>query len=208
MSGLDPHHNPGVAETYLGLLRSRGISYLFANAGSDFASLIEAYARCDEAETAFPVPITVPHENVAIHMAMGYWLVTGQMQAVMVHVNVGTANTMCGLLNAARANIPLPLSAGRTPINEKGVPGSRNLPIHWTQEMFDQAAMLREVVKWDYELRSPEQLQTVVDRALTIADSEPKGPVPDRPPRPRGAGLLRRSIRAARFVLRHGSRTG
>src|SRR5690606_19990307 len=66
---------------------------------------------------------------------------------------------------------------GRTPINEKGVPGSRNLHIHWAQEMFDQASMVREAVKWDYELRSPEQLQTVVDRALAIADSEPKGPV-------------------------------
>jgi acetolactate synthase-1/2/3 large subunit len=32
-------------------------------------------------------------------------------------------------------------------------------------------------VKWDYELRSPEQLETVIDRALTVALSEPQGPV-------------------------------
>ena len=37
--------------------------------------------------------------------------------------------------------------------------------------------MLREIVKWDYELRNGEQLQTVVDRALAIAASEPRGPV-------------------------------
>ena len=43
--------------------------------------------------------------------------------------------------------------------------------------MFDQAGMVREIVKWDYELRNGQQLETVVDRALALATSEPKGPV-------------------------------
>jgi acetolactate synthase-1/2/3 large subunit len=37
--------------------------------------------------------------------------------------------------------------------------------------------MLREFMKWDYELRHAEQVETVVDRALAIAKSEPQGPV-------------------------------
>ena len=37
--------------------------------------------------------------------------------------------------------------------------------------------MVREAVKWDYELRNAEQLETVVDRALALAGSEPRGPV-------------------------------
>jgi acetolactate synthase-1/2/3 large subunit len=43
--------------------------------------------------------------------------------------------------------------------------------------MYDQAGMLRESVKWDYELRNGQQLETVVDRALSIAMSEPMGPI-------------------------------
>jgi acetolactate synthase-1/2/3 large subunit len=43
--------------------------------------------------------------------------------------------------------------------------------------MRDQAAMLREAVKWDYELRYPEQAELVVERALAIAHSDPMGPV-------------------------------
>src|SRR6185312_11559868 len=58
-----------------------------------------------------------------------------------------------------------------------GLLGARDGYIHWAQEMYDQAGMIREVVKWDYELRNAEQLETVVDRALAIADSEPRGPV-------------------------------
>jgi acetolactate synthase-1/2/3 large subunit len=43
--------------------------------------------------------------------------------------------------------------------------------------MYDQAAMVRESVKWDYELRNGEQLETIVDRMLAVAMSDPKGPV-------------------------------
>jgi acetolactate synthase-1/2/3 large subunit len=164
-------------EAYLRLLADRGIDCLFANAGTDFAPLIEAFARCASQGIPVPRPITVPHENVAVCMAMGHWLLSRRMQAVMVHVNVGTANTICGLLNAARADIPILLTAGRTPLTETGMEGTRNLHIHWTQEMYDQAGMVREVVKWDYELRNATQLEIVVDRALSVARAAPQGPV-------------------------------
>jgi acetolactate synthase I/II/III large subunit len=169
--------NVTVSDAYMTLLADRGIDYWFANAGTDFAPVVETLAKAEVLETKVPKPVTCPHENTAMHMAIGYFLVTGRPQAVMVHVNVGTANGMNGLLNAARGHVPVLFTAGRTPTNEDGLAGHRSLDIHWTQEMFDQAGMLRESVKWDYELRNGLQLETVVDRALTIAKSEPMGPV-------------------------------
>ena len=166
-----------VADTYLALLKSRGIDHLFANAGTDFAPLIEAFAKAGESGAAVPEPMLVPHENVAVGMAYGYAMVTGRMQAVMVHVGVGTANAVCGLFNAYKQSIPILFTAGRTPWTEGGVPGGRNNYINWAQEMFDQAGMVREATKWDYELRHPAHLEAVVDRALSIARSEPAGPV-------------------------------
>src|SRR5262249_36291752 len=80
-------------------------------------------------------------------------------------------------MNASRENVALLLTAGRSPLTETGLLGSRDGYIHWAQEMYDQAGMIREIVKWDYELRNAEQLTTVVDRALAIAASEPRGPV-------------------------------
>jgi len=165
------------AEAYLTLLADRGVDYLFGNAGTDFASVIEALSKAQLGEATAPTPVTVPHENVAVAMAHGYYLATGRPQAVMLHVTVGTANGVCGIMNAARERIPMLFSAGRTPITEDGSPGARSIYIHWAQEMFDQAGMVRELVKWDYELRNLEQLETVVDRALTVAMSEPRGPV-------------------------------
>jgi len=166
-----------VAEAYLARLAERGIDYVFANAGTDFAPIVESLARHSGSKTKFPRFITVPHENVAMAMAHGYYRTCGKPAAVMVHVTVGTANAICGLMNAARDSVPLLLAAGRTPITETGHVASRNRSIHWGQEAFDQGGMVREFVKWDYELRDGQPVDAVVDRALDIAMSEPRGPV-------------------------------
>ena len=166
------------AEAYLGLLAARGVEYLFANGGTDFAPVVEAYAKGKSLGWRLPQPVIVPHENMGVAMAHGTTMITGKPQAMMVHVGMGTANSINGLINAARMNIPMLFTAGRTPLTESGaVPGARNNYIHWAQEHFDQGAMLREFMKWDYELKHPEQVATAVDRALAIASSEPQGPV-------------------------------
>jgi acetolactate synthase-1/2/3 large subunit len=166
-----------VAGAYLALLADRGVDYLFGNAGTDFAPLIEAYAQAAQTGAAVPRPILATHENLAVAMAHGYGMVSRRIPAVMVHVSVGTANMICAAMNASRENVAILLTAGRSPLTEEGLAGSRDGYIHWAQEMYDQAGMIREIVKWDYELRNPEQLTTVVDRALALAATEPRGPV-------------------------------
>jgi len=165
------------AEAYLTVLKDRDVDYLFGNAGTDFPSIIEGLSKSLTGEGSAPIPVTVPHENLGVAMAHGYYVSTGRMAAVMVHVNVGTANAICGVMNAARENVPILMTSGRTPLTEEGFDGSRSLYIHWGQEMFDQASTLREMVKWDYELRNGKQIETIVDRAVTVAMTEPRGPV-------------------------------
>src|SRR5262249_24541004 len=164
-------------QAYLELLRERGIDYFFANAGTDFAPIIDAFARFAEQGKQTPKPVTVPHETAAVAMAHGYYMVTGKPQVVMVHVTVGTANALNGIINAARDHVPILFSAGRTPLTEPGLPGSLNILIQWAQELSDEAGIVREYVKWDYELLNLTQLEAVVDRALEMAMTEPRGPV-------------------------------
>ena len=170
-------HPETTAEAYLELLKYRCIDVFLGNAGTDFASLVEAFARFESAGGRAPRPMVVPHEFVAVSMAHGYYVAGGRPAAVMVHVNVGTGNASTAIITAARANVPIFMSAGRTPITEEGLPGARDLHIHWAQESFDQAAMLREYVKWDYELRTPVQVESVVDRAFELMLAEPRGPI-------------------------------
>jgi hypothetical protein len=168
---------PIAGEAFLRALADHGVDYFFANPGTDFPPIVEAFSRSKLTNAKVPTPLVIPHENLAVAMAHGAYVMTGRPQAVMLHVNVGTANAINNLINMSRDNIPLILAAGRTPITEKGKFGGRNRYIHWGQEMFDQAGMLREVVKWDYELRVPEQVTDVVSRAYEITMSSPRGPV-------------------------------
>ena len=165
------------AEDYLEALAAHDIEHLFCNPGTDFAPIVEAFARAARTNRKVPRPMVVPHENAALSMAHGYTMVTGRPQAVMLHTNVGTANAINMLIDASRDRIPVLLTSGRTPFTESGAEGSRSVYIHWAQEMYDQAGMLREVVKWDYEMKRGDQAAAVVDRALELAMASPKGPV-------------------------------
>src|SRR5262245_49983536 len=90
-----------VAEAYLALLAERGVECLFANAGTDFAPIVEAYAKAAHTGMPAPKPLLATHENLAMSMAHGYAAASGKVPAVMVHVSVGTANALCGVFNAA-----------------------------------------------------------------------------------------------------------
>ncbi|MBI2970024.1 MAG: thiamine pyrophosphate-requiring protein [Gammaproteobacteria bacterium] len=168
---------PSVAGVFLDALLAHGIEHVFANAGTDFAPVIEALVEAGEQGRRTPCFHTIPHENIAMAMAHGYYLASGKPAAVMVHVTVGTANALCGIMNANRDNVPVLLFAGHTPSTETGHAGSRSAGIHWGQDSFDQGGMVREYVKWDYELRAGQRVDVIVARALDIAMSEPRGPV-------------------------------
>ena len=172
-------HEELAALVLLRRLRAHGVEYFFCNPGTDFPAIVEAFSMAaadPEIARCVPKPIVVPHENAAVAMAHGVYLMTGRPQAVMVHVNVGTANMVNGAANAARDQAPILLMAGRTPITETGLHGSRSRNIHWAQEMFDQGGMLREFVKWDHELRMASETELAVERAMELMMTSPRGP--------------------------------
>ena len=165
-------------EALLELLDARGVEYFFGGGGgTDSPPIFEAFAKRLAHGRSRLRPITVTHEITTVAMAHGYSMVSGRPSFAMVHTNVGTANAISGVINAARARVPVFLVAGRNPITEKGHHTSRLHGVHWAQECFDQASMLREFVKWDYQLHYPEQLETAVDRGFALAQDAPAGPV-------------------------------
>ena len=158
-------------------LTQLGVDVVFVNSGTDFPPVIEGFAEADAHEVDLPRAILVPHEHAAVGMAHGYYFATGEPQAVMLHTNVGLSNGATGAINAATDHVPMLLMSGRTPTVERDRFGARTVPIGWGQEMRDQTALVREACKWDYELRFPEQVPELLDRAYAITNSTPKGPV-------------------------------
>ena len=110
--------------------------------------------------------VRCPHENTAAHMAAGYALVTGRGQGVLVHVDVGTANTANGMHNIFRSRLPVLLMAGKAPytVNDELV-GSRDTYVHFIQEPFDQASLVRPYLKWEWTLPSGVVVKEALRRA-------------------------------------------
>ncbi|MEK9554683.1 MAG: thiamine pyrophosphate-binding protein, partial [Gammaproteobacteria bacterium] len=165
------------AWAFLARLKQHGVDRMFCNSGTDFAPIIEAYESASGDERrGFPELITITHETVAAGMAHGAYLVTGDTQAIMVHVHVGLANALMGVINQQSDNIPVLVFAGKTPITEFSEDGARMTPQQSGQDVFDQNGICRQFVKWDSELRHPEQIVDLVDRMVHVSRQHPQGP--------------------------------
>jgi acetolactate synthase-1/2/3 large subunit len=165
---------------FLEALAEAGIRYMFANLGSDHPGLIEALAqaRAEGCGGELPELIVCPHETVALSAAHAYAAVSGEPQAVLVHVDSGTQNLGGAVNNASRGRAPVLIFAGSAPYTIEGeLPGSRNEFIHWIQDVHDQRGILRNYTKYDNEIRTGRNVKQLVHRALQIARSEPAGPV-------------------------------
>jgi acetolactate synthase I/II/III large subunit len=165
---------------FLEALAEAGVRYVFANLGSDHPGLIEALAQAKAEGRAGSLPkiVVCPHETVALSAAHAYAMVTGQPQAVLVHVDAGTQNLGGAVNNAMRGRVPVLIFAGMAPFTLEGeLPGGRNEFIHWVQDVRDQRGILRNYVKYDNEIRTGRNVKQLVHRALQLARSEPAGPV-------------------------------
>ena len=166
------------AHFFLEGLVDLGVEYIFANLGTDHVSLIEELARWDEASRPHPKVILCPHEVVAVHMAGGYALATGKGQAVLVHVDAGTANACMAIQNLFRYRLPVMLFAGRAPHTLHGeLSGSRDTYVHFVQDPFDIASIVRPYVKWEYSLPSGVVVKEALSRAAAFMESDPPGPI-------------------------------
>src|SRR5207302_622041 len=126
-----------------------------------------AFAKCHALGRPAPKVIACPHETVALSAAHGFAQATGRPQALIVHVDQGTANLGGALHNAARSRVPVFILAGRAPFTDRGeLKGSRDSYVQFIQDIYDQAGIVRPYVKWEYELHRGANIGRIVQRAL------------------------------------------
>ncbi len=165
------------AEAFVELLNANGVDYIFLNSGTDTVPVQEALSKYKALGKRAPGVILCLHESVGMSAAHGYFMVSGRPQVVMVHVDAGTQNVGGALHNAQRGRAGVVLCAGRAPIDlEQDKLGGRWF-FMWLQDRHDQAGIVRDYVKWDYELRSNDNIHRVVQRAFQLTSTEPCGPV-------------------------------
>jgi acetolactate synthase I/II/III large subunit len=162
---------------FLEALNEAGVSYIFANLGSDHPSIVEAIEEAKVFGRKAPQLVTCPHEMVAMSAAHGHALVSGKAQAVLVHVECGTQSLAGAVHNASKGRVPILVFAGSSPFTQDGeMRGSRNEFIQWIQDVSDQRGIVRNYMKYDNEVRTGKNIKQLVHRALQFAQSDPKGP--------------------------------
>ena len=108
------------SSAFLDALTEVGVSYIFANFGSDHPALIETIAEARATGRPTPEVIICPNEMAGLSAAHGFWQVSGIAQAVLVHVECGTQALAGAVHNAAKGRAPVLIFAGASPITQHG----------------------------------------------------------------------------------------
>lgn len=167
-----------VAEAFIEMLNLNGVDYIFINPGTDTFPIQEAVAKYRALGKKAPEMVLCLHESVAMSAAHGYFMLTGRPQMVFVHVDLGTQNVGGQLHNAQRGRAGILFCAGKSPSVFHGeLRGGRSIYIHWLQDQYNQAGVVHDYVKWEYELSQSENMGQVIQRAFQVAATEPCGPV-------------------------------
>ena len=154
---LTPRRRPTIAaEAFLRALADHGVDYFFGNTGTDFPphrrSLRPAPRRpTPRCRSRYPGAARKSRRS-AWRMALSHHRQAAGGDGAHQCRAPPIPSTTSPTCRATACRCCWPPGAPRSP---RRAFGSRNRPIQWGQEMFDQAGMLRELVKWDYELRMP-----------------------------------------------------
>lgn len=155
-----------------------GADALFYCSGSDIMFYQEAVAKRQAHGQEEPALYTMTHEIVCLNAAMGYTAVTGRPSVTASHVDLGTLNHGSAIHGAARARLPILMTAGMPPTATPAtMRGARDEAHFWAQQTADQNGIVRQYVKWEHMLTYQDNPGTVVSRALQVAGTAPEGPV-------------------------------
>jgi benzoylformate decarboxylase len=150
-------------DVLLDVLRSEGVTHLFGNPGSTELPLIDALADADDLRYVLAL-----QEATAVGMADGYAQATGRPAVLNLHTSAGLGNAIGNLTNARSNGTPLVVTAGQQDTRHLVTDPLLSGPL---------VDLAGGAVKWGHEVRTPDELATIVRRAFHDAASPPSGPV-------------------------------
>lgn len=150
------------SDALLDALVAQGVEVIFGNPGSTELPLMDALAA--PGRPRFVLGLTEP---VVMGMADGYAQASGRLGVALVHVQPGMANAMSGVLNAARARVPLLVLVGQQ--LSSMLPGAPFLGGEIVE-------MARPLARYAAEVTEPSLLGPMLRDAVEAAFGPPAGP--------------------------------
>jgi benzoylformate decarboxylase len=154
---------PRGRDVLLDVLRTEGVRHVFGNPGSTELPLIDALAEADD--LAYVLGL---QEATVVGMADGYAQATGRPAFLNLHTSAGLGNAIGNLTNARSNRTPMVVSAGQQDYRHIATEPLLSGPL---------VELAGGSVKWGAEVRTADELGTIVRRAFHDAAAPPAGPV-------------------------------
>jgi thiamine pyrophosphate-dependent acetolactate synthase large subunit-like protein len=167
----EPSETFWASDAIADMLRSMDIPYVLLNPGASFRGLHDSIVNHLGNEK--PQMMVVLHEEHAVAIAHGYTKVTGKPLIAILHSNVGLMHGSMAIFDAWVDRVPVIVLGATGPVD-----ASKRRPwIDWIHTAQDQAALVRNFIKWDAQPASIPSAQEALLRAKQIATTAPQGPV-------------------------------
>jgi acetolactate synthase I/II/III large subunit len=164
-------------EAVLDACRALGVDYIISSPGSEWSPLWEAMAHQTVSNAPGPAYIDCWHETLAVDMAMGYTLITGRPQAVLLHAGAGLLQGAMGMHAATLCEVPMLIMSGES--LTYGENPELDIEPQWYRSLSivgGPQRLVEPVVKWANQATSPYTLYESVVRAGEMAQRVPAGP--------------------------------
>ena len=158
------------SEVIVEYLIKEDVPYIFGIPGHGCLGLTDALLRYKDQITV----IQPKQEMAGVHMAVGYYRVTGQPLAVFTSIGPGAVNTTIGLADAFVDSMPVLVMTGNTHVHMRGVGVLQEIERKKDSSL---PKIFDPVVKRSFELSSADQVSKVMQRAFNIMLTGRKGPV-------------------------------
>ncbi len=117
---------------------------------------------------AAPRFVLVRHEQVGIHMALGYAEYTGRPAAMLVSRSPGASNSVIGVQAAFAEGSPVVLISSHVASGARGLGAFQEI---------DLESLFRPITKMSVEVRAAERVPETLQEAFRVAVSGRPGPV-------------------------------
>ena len=152
------------------MLRRVGLKYISLVPGASFRGLHDSIVNYLGNEN--PEMVLCLTEQAAIGIAHGYAKVTDKPMGVALHANIGVMHAAINIFDAYADRMPIVIMGATGPVDA----AKRRPWIDWIHTAADQAAMVRDYLKWDDQPASAEAIAESVLRAHVMASTVPMGP--------------------------------
>lgn len=152
-----------IAQAVVKILQSEEVPFIAGLPGSGVMDYLDVLYGSHS-----PRFVLVRHEQVGVHMALGYAQYTGRPAAMLVSRSPGSSNAVIGVQAAWAEGSPLVLISAHVSSEARGLGAFQEI---------DLESLFRPITKMSVEVRDAERVPSVLQEAFRVAISGRPGPV-------------------------------